>query len=1126
MYEDDNRRSHSLRNFLLGLLLVIIFVLLLVWLLPKVLKFPNYDGLNNRIFNSNVNEMKDASINYFTKERLPQKEGDSVTLTLQEMLDKKLLLPFKDKNGNTCDTKASYVTLTKVANEYELKVNLKCGEEEDYIIVHLGCYSYCNRAICEVKEEPKEKTSKSKSSYTTTGGVSCSLEISSGKKGNNGWYLGDVTVSFKSKKTTNSGAKITEYGIGTSKNYNKNNSYVVKNDGSTSVYGYVKDSKGKTAVCKIVVKKDTTKPNCSLAVISGTKNSSNNYITDVKVGFNSKTDKASGIAQYGVTLSTKPEYKGNSIYVVSKNGTTKVYGYVKDKAGNTNVCSLEVTKEKPKDDKYSVPSCELSVTKGTLGDNGWYRSDVTVGFKSKKTTNGATITGYGIGTTVNYNGGTSYLVKDDGLKTVYGYVKDSKGNTSVCRITVKKDATKPSCGLEVQSGTNDGTGYITDAVVGFKSKLDATSGMAAFGIGKSLTYANNATYKVTTLGDNTIYGYVKDKAGNTNVCSIKVKRVEDKKSTPSCSLQVTSGTLGDNGWYRSNVVVGFKSKTTTNGATITGYGLGTTTNYDKATSYTLTADGTKTIYGYVKDSKGNTAVCKIDLKKDATKPACGLEVQSGSRNNEGYITDAVVGFKSKSDATSGMAAFGIGKSLTYANNTTYKVTTLGDNTIYGYVKDKAGNTNVCSIKVKRVEDKKSTPSCSLQVTSGTLGDNGWYRSNVVVGFKSKTTTNGATITGYGLGTTTNYDKATSYTLTADGTKTIYGYVKDSKGNTAVCSIGVKKDATKPTCSLQVTSGTMNDGSYVTDVTVGFKSKSDATSGMAAFGIGKTLTYANNTSFKVTANGNHTVNGYVKDKAGNTNICSISFTKKDLVYEYEYKKSWSDEYSDWSAWTTSTYDPSKPPKFGVTDTKVTEDLGSKKVEDGYTYKTGAAIYGKKTREVASITEKVCSGYKYYRSSTTSTTVYAISTADDWKYVKTITQNYVPESTLSVKYEFAGFNWSSCNNACSSTPNMLFRVYTRNVSKVNSKGDSITKPNGVTVKCSSYETKTSYVYGTYTTVIGYEETREIKYKTIYQYRYKTRTLIRKAGTSIKWSLSPNDTALINDGYKYTGNKKVKS
>mgnify|MGYP006993386844 CR=1 FL=1 len=44
--------------------------------------------------------MKDAAESYFTLERLPQKEGDKITLTLKQMLDKKLLLPLTDKNNN------------------------------------------------------------------------------------------------------------------------------------------------------------------------------------------------------------------------------------------------------------------------------------------------------------------------------------------------------------------------------------------------------------------------------------------------------------------------------------------------------------------------------------------------------------------------------------------------------------------------------------------------------------------------------------------------------------------------------------------------------------------------------------------------------------------------------------------------------------------------------------------------------------------------------------------------------------------------------------------------------------------------------------------------------------------
>ncbi len=164
MYEERPRRS-LLKEFIMKLILIIIFVLLLLWLVP----WPNMDSymnalnpLKDQIYNSNLQTMKDAGITYFTTERLPVKVGDKTTLSLQKMLDMKLLVPFTDRNGNSCDVKASYVSLEKKETEYLMKVNLKCGEEEDYILVHLGCYSYCDGAICEKQEKPKATPVKTK----------------------------------------------------------------------------------------------------------------------------------------------------------------------------------------------------------------------------------------------------------------------------------------------------------------------------------------------------------------------------------------------------------------------------------------------------------------------------------------------------------------------------------------------------------------------------------------------------------------------------------------------------------------------------------------------------------------------------------------------------------------------------------------------------------------------------------------------------------------------------------------------------------------------------------------------------------------------------------------------------
>lgn len=156
MYTDEKKKSNLLVNFILKLILIIIFVLLLVWLVP----WPNMDSLNplkDQIFNANLQTMKEAGILYFTSERLPEEVGDKTTLTLQQMLDLKLLIPFTDRNGDSCDVTASYVSLEKYENEYLMKVNLKCGEEEDYILVHLGCYSYCITNICEAKPGSTEK---------------------------------------------------------------------------------------------------------------------------------------------------------------------------------------------------------------------------------------------------------------------------------------------------------------------------------------------------------------------------------------------------------------------------------------------------------------------------------------------------------------------------------------------------------------------------------------------------------------------------------------------------------------------------------------------------------------------------------------------------------------------------------------------------------------------------------------------------------------------------------------------------------------------------------------------------------------------------------------------------------
>ncbi len=160
--EEYESKGFPFRDFLLKLILIIIFVFLLIWLLPKFIsptvvnKTEKVAGesvdlapLTSQIFADNLERMKEAAISYYTDERLPKEVGESDTMTLSDMIGKKIIVALIDKNNKACDVEKSYVRITKTEDEFILKVNLKDSEKEDYILVHLGCYTYCDSYICE-----------------------------------------------------------------------------------------------------------------------------------------------------------------------------------------------------------------------------------------------------------------------------------------------------------------------------------------------------------------------------------------------------------------------------------------------------------------------------------------------------------------------------------------------------------------------------------------------------------------------------------------------------------------------------------------------------------------------------------------------------------------------------------------------------------------------------------------------------------------------------------------------------------------------------------------------------------------------------------------------------------------
>ncbi|MBR4830180.1 MAG: hypothetical protein IKZ96_00220 [Bacilli bacterium] len=149
------RKGTFIRDLLVKILLIALFLFLLMYLFPM----PNLTPFYSAIFNNNIQTMKDAAEDYYTVSRMPTEDGKSEKMTLKEMEQKKLIIPFVDKNGKSCDKNKSYVKVTKDGDEYVLKVSLTCSDESNYIIERIGCHDFCSNGICKT-EEKKEETKK------------------------------------------------------------------------------------------------------------------------------------------------------------------------------------------------------------------------------------------------------------------------------------------------------------------------------------------------------------------------------------------------------------------------------------------------------------------------------------------------------------------------------------------------------------------------------------------------------------------------------------------------------------------------------------------------------------------------------------------------------------------------------------------------------------------------------------------------------------------------------------------------------------------------------------------------------------------------------------------------------
>lgn len=131
MYQESNNTISWIK---IGVRLVLAFLILA--LSVKLISLIVDSNETNKVetnMSTNLEVMINVATDYFEEDLLPDKAGESNKVLLSELIKEKKINSLKDEKGNECSTEESFIKVTKLDKEYQIKAYLVCGENTDYI---------------------------------------------------------------------------------------------------------------------------------------------------------------------------------------------------------------------------------------------------------------------------------------------------------------------------------------------------------------------------------------------------------------------------------------------------------------------------------------------------------------------------------------------------------------------------------------------------------------------------------------------------------------------------------------------------------------------------------------------------------------------------------------------------------------------------------------------------------------------------------------------------------------------------------------------------------------------------------------------------------------------------------
>lgn len=365
---------------------------------------------------------------------------------------------------------------------------------------------------------------------------------------------------------------------------------------------------------------DTTPP-VIVPTVAGTLGTNGWYTSDVTISW-SVTDPESAItSQTGCTtsvLNTDTTGQTFTCSATSQGGTSSNSVTVKRDATNPLITASASTSDGP----YT---------------GAWTNKDVTVSFVCNASVSGqASLT-------------SPTLVSTEGTnQSTTGTCLDNAGNTASATFTgINIDKTAPHYGTPSRaSGSEANTNgwNNTDVTVNFPC-IDDLSGAIASPIAETVT-AEGANQTATAPAAACV-----DQAGNVAASDSSLGNISIDKTAPVVTMASVTGTLGNNGWYTTDVTVHFQADDSLSGfppaeSPVLSFQFPVTSSGEGA-AITVSS-------GTVTDLAGNTASLSQNFKIDKTAPVITFIGASPAANGNGWNNSSVTLSWSCTDSGSGV----------------------------------------------------------------------------------------------------------------------------------------------------------------------------------------------------------------------------------------------------------------------------------------------------------------------------------------------------------------------------------------------------------------------------------------------------------------------------------------